>query len=78
VATSPVHDPEVTADEVQTERGLRGLVGGGSSQVSLRAAMRARDAARPGEADLAAAEAELRIVRRGWIPRDELPRPPRR
>ncbi|PZF87350.1 hypothetical protein C1I99_27650 [Micromonospora deserti] len=31
------------------ERGLRGLVGSGSSQVSVTAAMRARDAARPTE-----------------------------
>ncbi|MFG2065052.1 hypothetical protein ACGFIK_27005 [Micromonospora sp. NPDC048871] len=56
------------------ERGLRGLVGSGSSQVSVTAAMRARDAARPTEEDLAAAEAEIVIVRRNWIPRDELPR----
>jgi hypothetical protein len=52
------------------ERGLRGLLGGGSSQVSPGAALRARDAARPTEADLAAAEAELAIVRRHWTPRD--------
>jgi hypothetical protein len=61
-------------DETPTERGLRGLVGGGSSQVSVSAALRARDAARASEADLAAAEAELVIVRRGWVPRDDLPR----
>src|SRR6266536_3842207 len=67
------------ADDAHTERGLRGLVGGGSSQVSVRAALRARDAARPTEADLAAAEAELPIVRRGWVPREDLPpRGPRR
>jgi hypothetical protein len=42
--------------------------------VSLAAAMRARDAARPDEADLAAAERDLVIVRRGWVPREELPR----
>nr|WP_041833267.1 hypothetical protein [Actinoplanes sp. N902-109] len=61
------------ADE-QSERGLRGLVGSGSSQVSVAAAMRARDAARPGDADLAEAEAQLTIVRRNWVPREELPR----
>jgi hypothetical protein len=67
------------ADDPQSERGLRGLVGGGSSQVSLGAALRARDATRPSEADLAAAEAELVIVRRGWLPREDLPpRGPRR
>ncbi|MFI5936962.1 hypothetical protein [Actinoplanes sp. NPDC051494] len=58
----------------QSERGLRGLVGSGSSQVSVTAAMRARDAARPSEADLAAAESELSIVRRNWMPREDLPR----
>jgi hypothetical protein len=67
------------ADDPQAERGLRGLVGGGSSQVSIGAALRARDAARPSDADLAAAEAELVIVRRGWVPREDLPpRGPRR
>jgi hypothetical protein len=66
-------------DDQQGERGLRGLVGGGSSQVGVRAAMRARDAARPTEADLAAADADLAIVRRGWVPREDLPpRGPRR
>jgi len=87
--TSPVHDPEPTypheTDGFDTgerddagERGLRGLVGGGSSQLTVTAAMRARDAARPTDEDLATAEAELPIVRRGWIPRDELPRLGRR
>ncbi|MEV6695348.1 hypothetical protein AB0M35_28160 [Micromonospora sp. NPDC051196] len=56
------------------ERGLRGLVGSGSSQVNVTAAMRARDAARPTDEDLATAEAEIVIVRRNWTPRDELPR----
>ena len=57
-----------------TERGLRGLVGSGSSQVSVGAALRARDAARPTEAQLAEAEAHLPIVRRNWAPREDLPR----
>lgn len=60
------------------DRGLRGLVGGGSSQVGIVAALRARDASRPTEADLAAAEANLVIVRRGWVPREGLPIPVRR
>lgn len=60
--------------ESDIERGLRSLVGAGSSQVSVIAAMRARDASRPTEADLAEAEESLQIVRRGWVPRDELPR----
>jgi len=65
-------------DEVVSERGLRGLVGGGASQVSVSAAMRARDAARPTEDDLAAADRDLQIIRRGWVPREELTRPGRR
>jgi hypothetical protein len=79
--TPPIHDP-VTApvvrgtEERETERGLRGLVGSGSSQVSPTAALRARDAARPTDADVAAAERDLVIIRRNWVPREELP--PRR
>lgn len=61
-------------DDRETERGLRGLVGSGSSQVSTRAALRARDAARPTDADLAAAEERLVIIRRNWVPREDLPR----
>jgi hypothetical protein len=56
------------------ERGLRGLVGSGSSQVSVTAALRARDAARPSDEDLAEAEARVVIVRRNWVPREDLPR----
>ena len=68
--TSAVHDPEVepVPEDKEVERGLRGLIGGGSSQVGVRAAMRARDAARPTDEEIAAAEAELTIVRRGWTP----------
>ena len=58
----------------QSERGLRGLVGSGSSQVSVGAALRARDAARPTPEQLAAADTELVIVRRNWMPREDLPR----
>ncbi|MFG1660317.1 hypothetical protein ACGFIY_27630 [Micromonospora chersina] len=64
--------PGPPADE--GERGLRGLVGSGSSQVSVTAALRARDAARPTDEDLAEAEARVVIVRRNWVPREELPR----
>ena len=79
-AYQPPHHPLGNHDheDVVTERGLRGLVGGGASQVSVAAAMRARDAARPTETDLAAADEDLVIVRRGWVPREELPRPGRR
>ncbi|SCE95525.1 hypothetical protein [Micromonospora chokoriensis] len=64
-------------DDRDGERGLRGLVGSGSSQVGLSAALRARDAARPTEDDLAEAEARVVVVRRNWVPREELPRSPR-
>lgn len=58
-------------EERDVERGLRGLVGAGPSQVGPAAAMRARDAARPTEEDLAAAERELAVVRRHWVPPTE-------
>ena len=55
------------------ERSLRGIVGAGSSQVGVVGAMRARDAARPTAEDLAAAERDLVIVRRHYVPPDTLP-----
>jgi hypothetical protein len=64
------HDGHGATSHDENERGLRGLVGGGSTQVSVAAAMRARDAARPTDADVADAEAHLTIVHRGWTPRD--------
>ena len=63
-----------TGDDREVERGLRGLVGSGSSQVSVGAALRARDAARPTDAQFAEAERDLTIVRRNWTPREDLPR----
>jgi len=66
--------PGPGGDDRELERGLRGLVGSGSSQVSVGAALRARDAARPTEQDLADADRNLTIVRRNWMPREELPR----
>ncbi|GAA2711737.1 hypothetical protein ACFY2R_27145 [Micromonospora olivasterospora] len=81
-ATTGVHDPVEpprrrggpAADDRDGERGLRGLVGPGSSQVGLSAALRARDAARPTEEDMTEAEARVVIVRRNWVPREDLPR----
>ncbi|GIF15305.1 hypothetical protein [Actinoplanes teichomyceticus] len=61
-------------EEREAERGLRGLVGSGSSQVSVGAALRARDASRPTDEQLAEAERDLVIVRRNWLPREDLPR----
>jgi hypothetical protein len=70
----PVSGAGAGGDERENERGLRGLVGSGSSQVSVGAALRARDAARPTDADLAEAAKRLMIVRRNWQPREDLPR----
>jgi len=64
------YDNHLTPVTEDHERGLRGLIGGGSSQVSVTAAMRARDAARPSDEDIAEAERSLTIVHRGWVPRD--------
>ncbi len=50
------------------ERGLREIVGAGPSQLDPVRAMRARDANRPTDADLAQAEQELAIVHRNWKP----------
>ncbi|PWR13059.1 hypothetical protein DKT68_01670 [Micromonospora acroterricola] len=66
-----------SGEERDGERGLRGLVGSGSSQVGLSAALRARDGARPTDDDLAEAEARVVVVRRNWVPREDLPRSPR-
>jgi hypothetical protein len=73
--TAPVHEepstwPAADGDVVAVERGLRSIVGGGSSQVTPGAALRARDASRPRPSDLEEAEAELTIVRRHWTPRE--------
>ncbi len=64
------HTAHPINEERDGERGLRGLIGSGATQVSVSAAMRARDAARPTEAELVEAEATLTIVHRGWVPRD--------
>lgn len=55
----------------RTERGLRGLVGAGPTQLGVTAAMRARDASRPTPADLAAAERDLVIVHRNYVAPDD-------
>jgi hypothetical protein len=51
-----------------SERTLRDLVGSGPSQLAPSRALRARDANRPTDADLAAAEQQVVIVRRHWTP----------
>ena len=50
------------------DRGWRDLAGNSPSQLGVSGALRARDVARPSEADLAAAERELTIVHRQWQP----------
>jgi len=54
--------------EEAAERSLRSLVTTRSTQVSSTAALRAREVALPSDADLAAAELELVIVRRHYVP----------
>ncbi|MGW0430954.1 hypothetical protein ACWDV4_00165 [Micromonospora sp. NPDC003197] len=63
------------AEDRDSERSLRGLVGAGATQLSVGAALRARDAARPTPEQLAEAEAGVVVVRRNWVPREELSRP---
>jgi hypothetical protein len=52
------------------ERGLRDLIGAGSSQLGVSGALRGRDVNRPTEEDLAEAERDTIIVRRNWKPPD--------
>ena len=54
--------------ESSMERALRALVSTRSTQLTPTVAMRAREVATPSAADLAAAEQELQIVRRHYIP----------
>ena len=53
------------------DRNWRELAGNAPSQVGVGGAMRARDVSRPSEADLAAAEREITLVRRQWRPPDD-------
>ncbi|HEV7711536.1 MAG TPA: hypothetical protein VGP16_25335 [Asanoa sp.] len=62
------------SEDREAERGLRGLVGSGASQVGTTAAMRARDASRPSPAEEAEAMERVVVVRRNWVPREDLPR----
>jgi hypothetical protein len=62
------------SEDREAERGLRGLVGSGASQVGTTAAMRARDASRPTPAEEAEAMERMVVVRRNWVPREDLPR----
>ena len=51
-----------------TDRGLRGLVGAGPSQLGVSGALRGRDVNRPSDDDLAEAERDVVLVRRNWKP----------
>jgi len=75
IAAAPAPGPKrkSRARRTDAERSLRGIVGAGSSQVGVVGAMRARDAARPTADDLAAAERDVVIVRRRYVPPDALP-----
>jgi hypothetical protein len=62
-----------TTEPREDDRALRGLVGAGPSMLSLDAALRARDASRPTEEEMAEAERDLVIVRRQYVPTESLP-----
>jgi len=62
------HSGEQPTAPPRVERGLRNLVGAGSSQLGVSGALRGRDVNRPTEQDLAEAERETVIVRRNWKP----------
>ena len=72
-APEPAPRRKSRSRRTDAERSLRGIVGAGSSQVGVVGAMRARDAARPTAEDLAAAERDLVIVRRHYVPPGTLP-----
>ena len=67
-APEPAPRRKSRSRRTDADRSLRGIVGAGSSQVGVVGAMRARDAARPTAEDLAAAERDLVIVRRHYVP----------
>lgn len=60
--------PRRIDDAPSDERGLRGLVGAGPSQIGVSGALRARDVAQPTEADEAAAQNDVKVVRRNYVP----------
>ncbi|MFG1921501.1 hypothetical protein [Cryptosporangium sp. NPDC048952] len=66
-------ETEAPRPEPADDKVLRGLVGAGPSQLSLGAAMRARDASRPTDEDLAEAEESVVLVRRRYVPTENLP-----
>ncbi|HEX3337350.1 MAG TPA: hypothetical protein VHS54_12885 [Jatrophihabitans sp.] len=53
------------------ERGLRDIVGAGSSQLGVSGALRGRDVNRPTDEDLLEAARDVVIVRRNWKPDDK-------
>lgn len=57
------------------DRGWRDLIGSSPSQVGVSGALRARDVARPGPEELAAAERDVVMVRRQWQPPADEPVP---
>lgn len=57
-----------TAKRDPSEHSLREIVGAGPSQLSLSAALRARDVNRPTDEDIAEAERDIVLVRRHWRP----------
>jgi hypothetical protein len=71
-STRPQPDQHPAKRDRDAERGLRGLVSAGPTQVQTGAALRARDASRPTEEDVRRAEQDVVVVRRHYVPPDRL------
>jgi len=67
-APAPRSKPRSRPRGESTDRGLRGLVGAGPSQLGVSGALRGRDVNRPSDDDLAEAERDVVLVRRNWKP----------
>ncbi|MDT4926394.1 MAG: hypothetical protein QOG01_4107 [Pseudonocardiales bacterium] len=70
-AASPEPARKRRAPREPSERGLRDIVGAGSSQLGVSGALRGRDVNRPTDEDLLDAERDVVIVRRNWKPDDK-------
>jgi hypothetical protein len=70
-AASPEPARKRRAPREPSERGLRDIVGAGSSQLGVSGALRGRDVNRPTDEDLLEAARDVVIVRRNWKPDDK-------
>ncbi|MFL6076588.1 MAG: hypothetical protein ACJ73S_24610 [Mycobacteriales bacterium] len=68
--------PAPPLEPAEDERALRSLIGSGRSRVGVIGAMRARDVSRPGPEDYAAADENIVLVRRHYVPPEGQPGSP--